>query len=164
MEQVRILRVVVASPGDVAAEREAVVRAAEEVNRNTGRGRGRGLRLEVYRWETDARPGFNPEGPQGIIDPFQRIEGCDLLIAIFWKRFGTPTVDGRTRTEHEFNIAYQAWKEKRRPEIMMYVRRQPAGFEDEQSRLVDQFQETLLRVLRGTRLPGSRCPSEYRMS
>ena len=138
MEQARILRVVVASPADVAAEREAVVRAAEEVNRNTGRGRG--LRLEVYRWETDARPGFNPEGPQGVIDPFLRIEGCDLLVAIFWKRFGTLTPDGRTGTEHEFNLAYQAWKETRRPEIMMYFRRQPEGFEDEQSRLVNQFQ------------------------
>jgi len=63
MEQARILRVVVASPGDVAAEREAVVRAAEEVNRNLGRDRG--LMLEVYRWETEVRPGFHVDGPPG---------------------------------------------------------------------------------------------------
>jgi tetratricopeptide (TPR) repeat protein len=138
MAQVKIVRVVVASPSDVAAEREAVVRAAEEVNRNVAENRG--MHLRVYRWETDARPGLHAKGPQGIIDPILRIEDCDLLIGIFWKRFGTPTLDGRTGTEHEFNIAYEAWKEKRWPEIMMYFRRQPEGSEDQQSRLVIEFQ------------------------
>jgi tetratricopeptide (TPR) repeat protein len=123
MDQARVLRVVVASPGDVAAEREAVVRAAEEVNRNIGRDRG--LRLEVYRWETEAHPGLHADGPQGIIDPVLRIDDCDLLIGIFWKHFGTPTTDAQSGTEHEFRLAYEAWKKNQRPQVMVYFNEAP---------------------------------------
>ena len=49
MSEAVILRVVVASPHDVQKERDAVQRAAEEVNRHVARDRG--VRLEVYRWE-----------------------------------------------------------------------------------------------------------------
>ncbi|HTR67532.1 MAG TPA: tetratricopeptide repeat protein, partial [Terriglobales bacterium] len=127
MEQVsiRILRVVVASPGDVAAEREAVVRAADEVNRNQGRDRG--VRLEVYRWETDAHPGLHAKGPQGLIDPILKIEDCDLLIGIFWKHFGTPTTDAQSGTEHEFRVAYNAWKQNGRPQVMVYFSEAPSS-------------------------------------
>ena len=45
MGQVRVLRVVVACPSDVAAEREAVVRAPEEVSRNLAEDRGVMLRV-----------------------------------------------------------------------------------------------------------------------
>ena len=65
MDKVRVLRVVIASPGNVKAEREIIPRVIDEVNRNTARPRG--LHLDVYRWETDSYPGFHPEGPQGLI-------------------------------------------------------------------------------------------------
>ena len=67
----RVLRVVVASPGDVKAEREIVPKVIEEVNRNFGREHR--LHLDVYRWETDSHPGFHPEGPQGLIDRILKI-------------------------------------------------------------------------------------------
>ena len=78
MPQVQILRIVVASPGDVQAERNALSTVVEELNH--GIARDRGVRLELARWETDAYPGFHPEGPQGLIDPILRIETCDILI------------------------------------------------------------------------------------
>jgi hypothetical protein len=46
---------------------------------NNGIARDRGLRLELARWETNAYPGFHPEGPQGLIDAILRIEDCDVL-------------------------------------------------------------------------------------
>ena len=64
MPQVQLLRIVVASPGDVQAEREALAAVVEELNR--GLCQERSLRLELVRWETDAYPGFHPEGPQGL--------------------------------------------------------------------------------------------------
>ena len=67
------------------------------------------------RWETDAYPGFHPEGPQGLIDAILRIEDCDILIGIFWKRFGTPVSDACSGTAHEFQRAYEAWQEHQRP-------------------------------------------------
>jgi hypothetical protein len=143
MDQVRVLRVVIASPGDVKAEREIIPRVVEEVNRNIARDRG--LRLEVYRWETDAYPGFHPEGPQGLIDPILKINDCDILIGIFWRRFGTPVNDAKSGTEHEFRLAYDAWKKNRKPQIMVYFSQKsytPKSKEEtDQWGLVLQFKE-----------------------
>src|SRR5215472_9875609 len=83
-EHTQILRIVVASPGDVNAERSVVPRVVGELN--MGIAADRGLRLEVIRWETDTYPGFHPEGPQGLIDTKLHIEDSDVVIGIFWKR------------------------------------------------------------------------------
>lgn len=122
--QVQLLRVVVASPSDVPAEREIVPRVAEEINRSIGADRG--VRLEVIRWETDAHPGFHPSGPQGLIDPILRIEDSDLVIGIFWKRFGTQTGDALSGTEHEIRTAIKAWQKRRRPQIFVYFNKKSA--------------------------------------
>jgi hypothetical protein len=121
MEPINLLRIVVASPGDVQAERDALPAVLAELNR--GIAAAHGLRLELGRWETDAYPGFHPQGPQGLIDPILRIEDCDVLIGIFWKRFGTPTKEAGSGTEHEFLRAYAAWQQHGRPQIMVYFNR-----------------------------------------
>lgn len=122
-KQGRILRIVVASPNDVQPERDALPSVLEELN--SGVAADRGLRLELSRWETDTHPGFQLDGPQGLIDPILKITDCDLLIGIFWKRFGTLTADGKTGTEHEFSLAYEAWKEKGSPQIFVYFNEKP---------------------------------------
>src|SRR5215471_18101175 len=121
MAPINLLRIVVASPGDVQAERDALPAVLDELNR--GIAAAHGLRLELERWETDTYPGFHPEGPQGLIDPILRIEECDVLLGIFWRRFGTPTTDAGSGTEHEFLRAYAAWQQHRRPQIMVYFNR-----------------------------------------
>lgn len=118
MAQVQILRIVVASPSDVQPERNLLPQIIDELNR--GVARERKLRLELFRWEIDAHPGFHAEGPQGVIDPILDIANCDLLIGIFWRRFGTPTLNGKTGTEHELMTAYKAWKKNGRPQIFVY--------------------------------------------
>jgi hypothetical protein len=118
-----ILRIVVASPGDVQAERDALTTVVEELNR--GIAGDRSLRLELGRWETDAYPGFHPDGPQGLIGSVLNIQDCDVLIGIFWKRFGTPVKDAGSGTEHEFLRAYEAWQAKGRPQIMVYFNQRP---------------------------------------
>ena len=117
-ERVQILRIVVASPVDVNAERAIVPNVVEDLN--TGIAADRGLRLEVIQWETDTHPGFHPEGPQGLIDGILHIEDCDVVIGIFWKRFGTPIKEGATGTEHEIRRAYEAWEKQKRPQVMVY--------------------------------------------
>lgn len=118
MPSIQLLRLVVASPGDTQAERALVPVIAEELNR--GIARDRNLRLEVTLWETAGSPGFHPLGPQGHLDPILDIDNCDLLIGIFWKRFGTPLYDAQSGTEHEFWRAYRAWQAQGRPQILMY--------------------------------------------
>lgn len=112
---------VVASPNDVLEERSAVTDIAERINRNYLADNGYILR--VFRWETDSYPGFNVQGPQGLIDEIANIKDCDILIGIFWKKFGTPITDGdETGTEHEIKEAYDAWKRSgyKKPQIMLY--------------------------------------------
>ena len=67
---------------------------------------------------------FTHKGPQGLIDPILRIEDGDVLLGIFWKRFGTPTTDAGSGTEHEFLRAYASWQQHRRPQIMAYFNHQ----------------------------------------
>jgi hypothetical protein len=50
MPQVQILRIVVASPSDVQAERNALVTVVEELNH--GMASDHEVRLELARWET----------------------------------------------------------------------------------------------------------------
>jgi hypothetical protein len=114
----KTLRVVVVSPGDVNTERGIVPRVIDELNQ--GIAADRRLRLEVFRWETDTYPGFHADGPQGLIDTIMHIEDCDIVVGIFWKRFGTPTSDGSTGTEHEIRCAYEAWMKKKCPQVMVY--------------------------------------------
>lgn len=122
-ERVKVLRIVVASPDDVRAERNSVEDVAGDLNRAVAKDRG--LRLEVSRWETDAYPGFHADGAQGLVDHVLRIEDCDVLVGIFWKRFGKPVGDAKSGTEHEFRTAYEAWKRNKRPEIMVYFNQEP---------------------------------------
>jgi len=77
MKQARILKIVVASPGDVQTERDMIPAIVDELNK--GIADERGVRLEVYRWETDTYPAFHPQGPQGQIDFYLRIDDYDLI-------------------------------------------------------------------------------------
>lgn len=112
------VRIIVASPGDVPAEREALSRVIDGLNTDVARGLGFDLRL--WRWETDAYPGFHTAGPQRQIDDLMQIADSDIVIGIFWKRFGTPVSDARSGTEHELRRAIEAWKRNGHPEIMLY--------------------------------------------
>jgi hypothetical protein len=118
------LRVVVASPGDVQRERDSLPEVFELLNR--GIAEDRGYHLDLYRWETDVYPRFNAQGPQAAVDSSLRIDDCDILIGVFWARFGTPTHDADSGTEHELRIAHEAWKRtQRRPIIMIYFNSEP---------------------------------------
>jgi hypothetical protein len=145
MAQVRLFRIVVASPGDVKAERDALDQVVDELNRTTAADRD--LRIELSRWETDAHPGFHTEGPQGLIDESLRIRDCDLLVGIYWKRFGTPVTDAPSGTAHEICTALEGWAKNRRPQVMLYFNQRPyrptSKAETDQWGQVLEFQRTL---------------------
>ena len=145
MNKARILKIVVSSPGDVQAERDMIPAIVDELNK--GIADERGVRLEVYRWETDAFPAFHSQGPQGQIDRGLRIEDCDLLIGIFWKRFGTPVLDAQSGTEHEIRLALESCEKMGRPQLMIYFNQtqhepQSQAEKDQWQQVLD-FKETL---------------------
>jgi hypothetical protein len=83
--------------------------------------------LSLWRLETDARPGLHLEGPQSLIDERMRIDDANVVVAIFWKRFGTPTGDAQSGTEHELRNAWEAWRKNDKPDVMVYFSAQPAS-------------------------------------
>jgi hypothetical protein len=123
MTQFETFKIVVASPNDVQDERKRLEEVARDLNVCVAPDRG--LDIKIIRWETDSYPGFHVNGPQGLIDPILDIRNCDLLVGVFWKKFGTHTMSGETGTEHEIRTAYESWKQKDRPGIMVYFREKP---------------------------------------
>lgn len=130
------IRVVLVSPSDVARERVAAKRVIDELNGTVARDR-----LVLWRWETDARPGLHREGPQGLIDELMDMPSADIVIGIFWKRFGTATHEADSGTEHELRNAWTAWREGGRPEVMVYFSKRPYAPESEEE--LEQWQRVL---------------------
>jgi hypothetical protein len=76
-----------------------------------------------------------------LIDSLLRIEDSDILIGIFWKRFGTPVEGAKSGTEHEFQEAYNAWKKQGRPQILFYFKRRAYELKSKQE--ADQLGQVL---------------------
>src|SRR4051794_36664136 len=97
--RLRLIRVVLVSPGDVAAERDIAETIITRINNDSAHKAG--IHLDVNRSEAGSYPGLHPEGPQGIVNEQLRIFESGLVIAIFWSRLGTPTARGVTGTQDE---------------------------------------------------------------
>ena len=77
----------IASPGDVAAERNVIREIITEWN-NVNADSRRTVLLSIG-WETHSVPEMGNR-PQAIINK-QILGGCDLLVGVFWTRLGTET-------------------------------------------------------------------------
>jgi formylglycine-generating enzyme required for sulfatase activity len=115
----RIVTLFLASPGDVAPERMHVADAVQRVNRDMAHDRD--VRFEVLDWKTHARPRVDEQGPQGPIDIDMPVGKCDIVVGIFWNRFGTPIPEmgGQTGTEHEVRTAIASWRKSGKPEVVV---------------------------------------------
>ena len=102
-QNISIIQVFVASPGDVQEERNALQSIVNEVNQNIGSSLG--IRLELVRWETNVTPGFGSDA-QDVINK-QIGDEYDIFIGILWARAGTPTPRAESGTLEEFEIAYK---------------------------------------------------------
>ncbi|HDR7417807.1 TPA: hypothetical protein QCX17_002241 [Bacillus cereus] len=66
------------------------------------------------RWEEDVVPAYRGHDPQQIINE-QMVNKCDILIGVFWTKFGTPTFNHSSGTLEEINIFIEQGKE-----VMVY--------------------------------------------
>lgn len=142
MRSFRVLRIVAASAGDVKLESRILEEVVEEINR--GPAAERALRLELFSWDTDSHPEFHPEGPQGrrgLIEPLLGAEDYDVLIGIFWKRFGVLSGRSPSGTEQEIQRAYISWREHGHPMVRLYLSQQPYSLETQEE--VEQLSRVL---------------------
>lgn len=84
---VKVFNVLISSPSDVTAERDAVESAIQEWNINHHKSTG--IMLQPVRWETHAYPAVG-DRPQAILNR-QIVKSAHFLIGIFGTRLGTPT-------------------------------------------------------------------------
>jgi Domain of unknown function (DUF4062) len=104
--QAIVLKVMIASPGDVAEKRRVVT---EEIHRwNDANASTRRLVLLPVKWETHSTPQLGSP-PQTIINR-QLVDDADILIGIFGTRIGTPTEDHVSGTVEEIKKHVAAGK------------------------------------------------------
>ncbi|TWT96796.1 hypothetical protein Pla108_25700 [Botrimarina colliarenosi] len=113
-----VLKVFIASPGDVCQEREVLTNVVSEFNVTWGDRQG--VRLEVVKWETHSHPGFG-EDAQDVINR-QIGDEYDIFLGIMWGRYGTATGRGESGTEEEFNRAYDRLLNGDRVQVMFYFK------------------------------------------
>jgi GTPase SAR1 family protein len=114
--------VFLASPGDVAAERQHVRRFFDEYNRHTAHIWN--ARFEVVDWENYATIGVGR--PQELVTR-QTLDkyrvSLALVIGIMAQRFGSPSGKAESGTEEEFNWAMESHKASGAPEIKWFFRK-----------------------------------------
>ena len=101
-----IFRIFIASPGDVAQERETIRSVVWDWNAINAASRG--MFLEPVGWETHSVPELG-ERPQAIINK-QILNDADLLVAVFWTRLGTATGSHPSGTVEEIEEHLAAGK------------------------------------------------------
>ncbi|MCK6561414.1 tetratricopeptide repeat protein [candidate division KSB1 bacterium] len=114
-QTVKLLKVFLASPGDVRLERE---KARDEILSLRALAQKHGFDLEATGWETHATPGMGRS--QARIN--QLVRECDLFLGILWRRFGLPTGEAESGTLEEFTLARERYAREHAPEIMLYFR------------------------------------------
>ena len=92
-----VVEVLISSPSDVGDARDAV--QDEIAQWNLAHARQRGMTAVAVRWETHALPQMGGH-PQSILNQ-QLVDRCDVLVAVFGVRLGTPTPHGESGTAEE---------------------------------------------------------------
>lgn len=114
--------VLISHPSD--AEDEANI-VRESISRlNHAHSKEEGIELIPLDWNYDTRADSGDE-PQKLINK-QLVDECDIVIAIFKQRYGSPTSDYGSGTEEEIMLALKTGKR-----VMLYCWEPMGGFIDE---------------------------------
>jgi len=114
----KVLRIFLASPGDLSDERRAAKEFVDEINGQFANAFG--YHVELVGWE-DTISGFGR--PQSIINA--ELEQCEFFIGLMWKRWGTPPDHSGPYTsgfEEEFERSIQRRKKEGKPEISIFFK------------------------------------------
>jgi hypothetical protein len=123
MSEPRVLRVFVASPNDVAEERDALAKLLTDINDVLAYlAPEKRLSLELVRYETHSYPDIG--APQEVINR-EIPADYDIFVGIMWKHAGTPTSTAPSGTIEEFNRACERRKQGSLPRIMFYFCDEP---------------------------------------
>ena len=135
----KVIRVFIASPGDLGDERHLFRDIVDGVNQS--KANEMAIQLEPLGWE-DTLPGSGR--PQELIN--EDVKKCDLMIMLLWKQWGMPTGEYSSGFEEEYELAKRLLEEEGEPEVMLYFRKIPDDMladPGEQLRQVLEFKEKI---------------------
>src|SRR5215831_14522923 len=120
----RVIRVFIASPGDLAVERRAFKDVVDELN--DGFGRGANVRFEPLGWE-DALSQVGRRS-QSVINA--DVDACDVFVLVMWRRWGQEAPDAAPYSSHTEEEFYRALARrenkgadgKRRPVVCVFFK------------------------------------------
>ena len=116
MAEVRkIIKVFLASPGDLKEERKAAKIVIDEFNSEWSAEIG--YQVELVGWELTVSE-FGRA--QAIIN--RDLEGCELFVGMMWKHWGTSTGAYTSGFEEEFEESVKRREREGRPEISMFFK------------------------------------------
>ena len=116
-QAITLYRVFLAAPSDVTDEMIVVHGVLQDWNLQHGQALN--VRLELVNWRTHTRPATGRR-PQALVNK-QAFDACDLVVAIFWSRFGTPTGRAASGTEEEIRRGIKQHKP-----VMVYFSDRPS--------------------------------------
>jgi hypothetical protein len=120
----QIVKVFLASPGDLAEERKAAKAIADDFNAQWAEVLG--YQVELVGWEDTVSVYGRP---QAIIN--RELERCELFVGLMWKKWGTPPDIGGVFSsgfEEEFELSASRRSKEGRPEISLYFKQIPQEF------------------------------------
>lgn len=128
----KVFNVMIASPGDVASERNIIREMLYEWN--AVHSRSRKIVLLPVGWESHSSPEMGKR-PQEIINNLI-LDKCDLLVGVFWTRIGTSTEKYISGTVEEIEKHIAADKP-----TMLYFSGQPARLDSVDSEQYEKLKE-----------------------
>lgn len=118
LKKISFVKLAFCAPEDVTKELKIARTIVDEWNVNHGENQG--VFVKLLNWKSDARPGIGR--PQEVINQ-DIIDEADILVGIFWTRFGSPTGIAESGTEEEIRRAIKANKK-----VLVYFSTRPTGF------------------------------------
>jgi hypothetical protein len=138
--EAKVFKVLIASPGDVDEERQAI---PEVISRwNNANAELSHVVLLPVKWETHSAPLLGGRA-QSVINN-QVVTTCDMAIGVFWTRLGSPTGVSESGTAEEIE-----WFIKNNKPVMVYFSSRnidPKALDLDQYKALKEFEKKMQKV------------------
>jgi hypothetical protein len=114
------IKIAVVLASNVLSVREELSKAVDEVNQKAS-AEGRNAQLEVVVWyEEGTHSGFYRESPRILMGRIREAYSPDIIIAVFWGRFGAEVFDDELAPEQECSRLAEAMRQPGFPRVWYY--------------------------------------------
>lgn len=136
----KVFKILIASPGDVDEEREAIPDVISRWNNNNAETNH--VVLLPVKWETHSAPLLGDRA-QGVINN-QIVTSCDMVIGVFWTRLGSPTGVSESGTAEEIE-----WFIQNQKPVMVYFSSRsidPKSLDIDQYKSLKEFEKKMQKL------------------